>query len=83
VTLELSEEVTRRARDAARRTGRHLEAVLAEWLERGAASEDTSPLVEGTDYPIFTPYRNEAAAQVLLDALGAAEAANRDADRHR
>ena len=82
VTLELPEEVTRRAEEKARRTGRPLESVLTEWIERGAAGEDVAPLVPGTEYPIVTPYGNEAAARVLLDALKAADAADQTEDRH-
>jgi hypothetical protein len=69
VTLELSEVVTQRARETAQRTGRSFEAVLAEWLERGAEGER---LAHGAEYPIFTPFGNEAAAQTLLEVLNAA-----------
>jgi hypothetical protein len=74
VTLEVSESVLQRAKEAAQRTGRPLEAVLADWLERGAAGEDVSPWLPRGAYPVFSPYGNEAAAQVLLDVLKAAEA---------
>ena len=79
VTLELSEDVVQRARQTADRTGRAVEGVLAEWVERGAVALAEIPGgVAGTPaqgaYPVFTPYHNEPAAQVLLDALRAAEA---------
>jgi hypothetical protein len=69
VTLELPDEVAYRAREAAQRTGRLFEYVLTEWLGRGAASEDATRTLQGAAYPIHTPYGNEAAAQILLDAL--------------
>lgn len=74
VTLELPDEVVRRAREAAQRTGRRIEEVLAEWISRGAASDDTTLLLPGAEHPIYTPYGNETAAQGLLDALHEAEA---------
>jgi len=42
ITLEIPEEVAARAREAAERSGRALEAVLTEWLERGAEAEPTA-----------------------------------------
>ena len=81
VTLELSDDVARRAREAARRTGRRLEDVLAEWIGRAAASEETMLLMPDSAYPIYTPYGNEAAAQELLDALTSSEAAGRTSDQ--
>jgi len=71
VTLELSDDVAYRAREAARRTGRRMEDILTDWIKRGVASEDTTLLMPGVDYPIYTPYGNEAAAQQLLDTLAA------------
>jgi hypothetical protein len=42
ITLEIPEEVAARAREAAERSGRALEAVLTAWLERAAAAEPTA-----------------------------------------
>lgn len=67
ITLELPEEIAERARETAARTGRSLEVVLTYWLERGAAAETVAPLVPNVEYPIFTPFGNEAAAQILFD----------------
>lgn len=67
VVLKLSDGVARRARETSERTGRSLEMILIEWLERGAASGDVWPLIPGVEYEMFTPYGNEAAAQVLLN----------------
>src|SRR5690242_8021233 len=69
VTLELSDDVARHARETARRTGRQLEDVLTDWIKRGAANDASTQIVLGAEYPIYTPYGNEKAAQVLLDAL--------------
>lgn len=80
VTVEVSEDVARRARETAQRTGRQIEAVLAEWLERGAASEDVSPIQAAVAYGVHTPYGNEAAARVLLDVLRAADRASTGTD---
>jgi hypothetical protein len=44
VTLELSDDVARRAREAARRTGRRLDDLLTDWIGRAAASEETTLL---------------------------------------
>jgi hypothetical protein len=74
VVLKLSDRVARRARETSKRTGRSFETVLIEWLERGAASGDIWPLIPNVEYEIFTPYGNEAAAQVLLDFLKETEA---------
>ncbi len=69
ITLELPDEIAHRAREAARRTGRQMEDVLTDWISRGAVSDDTTLLIPGATYPIYTPHGNEAAAQGLLDAL--------------
>ena len=81
ITLELPNEVAHRAREAARRTGRQMEDVLINWISRGAVSDDTTLLVPGATYPIYTPYGNEAAAQGLLDALKAEGTGAHIADR--
>jgi hypothetical protein len=77
VRLVLPDEVARRAREIARRTGCQMEEVLTDWIRRGAASADLASLADGVEYPLYTPYGNEAAAQGLLDALHAASAAQR------
>jgi hypothetical protein len=69
VTLELPEEIAQRAHTAARRTGRAFEQVLADWVARGADRDLESLIVPDVEYPIYTPFGNEAAAQVLLDTL--------------
>ena len=81
VTLELSDDVARRATEAAHRTGRRLEDVLTEWIGHAAASEETMLLMPGSAYPIYTPYGYEAAAQELVDALTSSEAAGRTSDQ--
>jgi hypothetical protein len=69
VTLDLPDDVTRRAREDAQRSGREVEDVLVEWIQRGIAAMDGTWLMPGVDYPIWTPYGNEAAAEVLLEVL--------------
>ena len=81
VTLELSDDVARRARETAHRTGRRLEDVLTDWIGRAAASEETTLLMPGSACPIYTPYGSEAAAQELLNALTSSEAAGRTSDQ--
>jgi hypothetical protein len=73
VTLELSPEVEERAKVVARHTGRALETVLTEWLERGAELDVTNWLNPNTEYPLYTLYGNEATAHSLLEFLKAAE----------
>ena len=68
-TVELSEEASRRAQETASRTGRPVEVILSEWIERSAVAEDYSPLIAGVEYPIYTPLGNEAAAAVLMELL--------------
>jgi hypothetical protein len=76
VTLELPEEVARQAREVAHRTGRRMADVLTDWLRWGAASDGSILLRPDVDYPIYTPYGNESAAQGLLDALHVEETAD-------
>jgi hypothetical protein len=83
VTLELPEEVLRQAQEVAWRTGRQLADVLTEWLRWGAASDGRMFVLPDADYPLFTPYGNESAAQGLLDALRAEETAARTDDPER
>jgi len=83
ITLELPDAVARRARETARRTGRPMEDVLPDWISRGAAGDETTRLIPGAEYPIYTPYGNEAAAQGLLNALDAAKAESQVPDKER
>ena len=71
ITLELPEELLARAREAAKANNQPVEVILAGWIERGALSQDTTLLLSGVEYHIFTPYGNERAAQVLADFLNA------------
>lgn len=76
ITLEIPEEVAARAKDEAERSGRALEAVLTEWLERGAAQDVSVWLTPGAEYPIYTPYGNEDAARLLSDLLNVTDSTN-------
>jgi hypothetical protein len=69
VTLELSEDVVRRAHATANRTGRALEVVLADWIARGAERDVESLIIPGVEYPIYTPFGNEEAAYSLQTTL--------------
>jgi hypothetical protein len=69
VTLELSEAVARQAHETANRTGRSLEQVLIDWIERGVQRDLESLIVPGVEYPIYTPLGNEQSAQVLCGVL--------------
>ena len=71
VTLQLPEKVIERAHVAANRTGRAIEQVLTEWVARGAERDVESLIVPDAEYPIYTPFGNEAAVQVLLDTFRA------------
>jgi len=71
VTLTVPDGVAQQAKEAARLTGQSPEAVLAEWLLRGAPDDESISLMSSVEYPIYTPYGNEAAAQILLDYLNA------------
>jgi len=78
VILELPDGVARRARETSERTGRSLESILIDWLERSAAQADVYPLLPDTEYTLYTPYGNEAAAQVLMDFLESTKANGRE-----
>lgn len=71
ITLELPEGLLTRAREAAKASNRPLATILTEWIEKGALSQDSTLLLAGTPYHIYTPYGNEQAAQVLSEFLNA------------
>ena len=71
VTIELPEEIARQARETAGRTGRRMADVLTDWLRLGALGDRSILLAPDADYPIYTPYGNEALAQGLLEDLRA------------
>ncbi len=83
VMLHLSDDVAHYARETARRTGRQVEDVLTDWIRRAVADDDTTLLVPDAEYPIYTPYGNEAVAQRLLNALYAEEGVTHTADQER
>jgi hypothetical protein len=76
-TVELSEEAARRAQETASRTGRPVEVVLSEWIERSALADEYAPLVPGVEYAIYTPLGNEAAAAILMEVLTESEEADK------
>ena len=80
VILELPDDTVRRARAAAQRTGRPLEAILTEWLEQASAAAEISPLVPDATYRIYTPFGCEATARSLLDMLQETEDEDKPTD---
>lgn len=68
VTLELSESAIQHADTVAQRTGRSLEAVLADWIEREALQDDATELLS-TEQHLYTPLGGEDTAQVLYEFL--------------
>jgi hypothetical protein len=76
VTLQLPEKVVRQARDKAERTGRELEAVLSEWIERGSRVNVTSVSSDAEELVVYTPFfENDAlVAQKMLEGLERAKA---------
>ncbi|MDQ2806459.1 MAG: hypothetical protein M3Z04_06015 [Chloroflexota bacterium] len=69
VTLTLPDHLVRQAQATARLTGYSAEAVLVEWIIQGAAHDASILLRPGVEYPIYTPYGNEAVAAIMLNAL--------------
>jgi hypothetical protein len=74
VRLELPYTLVQQARTIAANTGQSVEDVLIAWVNRGAALQDISPLRTDVEYPIYTPYGMEDAAQELWEYLQAEEA---------
>ena len=68
VTLELSDDVIQHADTVAQRTGRSLEAVLADWIEREALQDNTTHLLSAEQY-LYTPLGGEDTAQALYEFL--------------
>jgi hypothetical protein len=69
VKLDLSDSVLRRAEETAQRTGRSIEAVLTEWIERASADENMALLTSDSELPIYTPFGGEDTAQALFEFL--------------
>ncbi|MHB8628406.1 MAG: hypothetical protein ACYDBJ_15175 [Aggregatilineales bacterium] len=74
VTLDLPERAIQHAEEVAQRTGRSLEAVLANWIERGSAQEDLTSLVS-TEHYLYTPLGGEDTAAALYEFLKSQERA--------
>lgn len=76
ITLELPDEVLKRAQVAANRSGQDVQAVIMDWITRGAELDVAALLNPNVEYPIYTPFGNEEAAQVLRDTLKAHQMKN-------
>lgn len=74
ITLDLPDEVVQRAHTEAERSGRPYEQVLVDWLIRESRRNLESRLAPGVEYPIYTPFDMDEAAQVLKEALRADKA---------
>jgi hypothetical protein len=64
ITIAIPEALLDQARAEAALTNRPLDAVLVDWLQRGAPPPDPT-------YMIYTPFGLDAAVQPLMDALAA------------
>jgi len=67
ITLEVPEAIMRLAQEKAERTGRPMETVFAEWLERAAWFDSEAAI------PLYTPFFDNTdevvkAMQALLDS---------------
>jgi hypothetical protein len=71
--VELSDSAVLRAREAAKRAGLSVEAMLSEWIERGGPVEETSELILDTGHTIYTPQGGEDTAQALFEFLKSEE----------
>jgi len=68
ISLQLPEQTIHRAQDAAAQTGRSLEAVLLEWIERGSILNE--PFAElKQQHTLYSPLGGEDTAQALRDFL--------------
>ena len=59
---------SRQAQAAAQPAGYSVEAVMVERIIQGAAHDASILPSAGVEYPIYTPYGNEAAAAIMLNA---------------
>ncbi len=73
ITLDLSETIVHRAQETAERTGRSLELVLSDWIERGSEQDDLTNVLLQTEHHLYSPLGGEDTAQALLDYLKSQE----------
>ena len=85
VTLDLRVEVLDQASAIAQRTGRSLETLLTEWIERDVASDPNTMFAPDAAYYIYTPQAGEGAAQVIEELLAEYRAAHKSdhQDQHQ
>ena len=72
ITLDLSDSAIQHAEAIAHRTGRPLEAVIADWVEWGAAHADLTALASTEQY-LYTPLGGAETAQALYEFLKSQE----------
>lgn len=70
-TLELSDEIAKRAKVEADRSGRAVEQILTDWVERGAEHPLKTSINSRIEFPIYTPFGNEEVAQILRERMEA------------
>jgi hypothetical protein len=70
-TLELSDEIAKRAKVEADRLGRAVEHILNDWVERGSEHPLKTQVKSRTEFPIYTPFGNESTAQILRERMDA------------
>ena len=77
VTLDLPADLLDQADQVAQQSGRTLDAILAAWIQSGAASDPTTMFTPDVEYYIYTPQAGEGAAQVLEELLAEYRAAHK------
>ncbi|MDQ2808556.1 MAG: hypothetical protein M3Z04_16855 [Chloroflexota bacterium] len=81
VTLTLPAEVLDHANRVAEQSGRTLDSILAAWIQCGADSEEVAILTPGAQYPIYTPYGDTGAGEVLHRLLREVKVRQEKADQ--
>ena len=69
VTVQLTDETLSRVQEIANQTGQTIEETLGSWIDRTATSPVLDFLTPNVEYPVYTPYDNDEAAQQLADYL--------------
>jgi len=81
INLALPEAVLDQA--IAQRTGRSLETLLAEWIERDVASDPNTMFTPDTEYRIYSAYGDHEAAKIIMKLLDDDEASERETQQDR
>ena len=73
IRLDIPESIVHRAEEVAQQTDRSLEAVLVEWVERGAFNDGASIALLSREHHLYTPLGGEDTARALLEYLHSKE----------